>query len=83
MITALPDVQHITLTNEDEFIILACDGIWNYLNSQETVDFVRSRYRDELKLSCVIEQVSIYICLFIKYLFIVNKYNNDQSDKSL
>ncbi|XP_026470944.1 LOW QUALITY PROTEIN: probable protein phosphatase CG10417 [Ctenocephalides felis] len=57
MITALPDVQHITLTNEDEFIILACDGIWNYLNSQETVDFVRSRYRDELKLSCVIEQL--------------------------
>ena len=28
MITALPDVKSLTLTDDDEFIILACDGIW-------------------------------------------------------
>jgi protein phosphatase len=28
MISALPDVECATLTPEDEFIIIACDGIW-------------------------------------------------------
>ncbi|ESN96983.1 hypothetical protein HELRODRAFT_92749, partial [Helobdella robusta] len=28
MITALPDIKHITLTDEDKFMVLACDGIW-------------------------------------------------------
>ena len=29
MISALPDVQTRTLTGEDEFIVIACDGIWS------------------------------------------------------
>lgn len=28
MITALPDVRCITLDEKDEFMVLACDGIW-------------------------------------------------------
>ena len=28
MITALPDVQSRSLQTEDEFVVLACDGIW-------------------------------------------------------
>ena len=28
MITALPDIQSRTLDEEDEFLVLACDGIW-------------------------------------------------------
>ena len=28
MITALPDVKSLTLTDEDEFMVIACDGIW-------------------------------------------------------
>ena len=28
MITALPDIRTATLTDEDEFMVLACDGIW-------------------------------------------------------
>lgn len=34
MITALPDVRKHELTADDEFLVLACDGIWNFMSSQ-------------------------------------------------
>lgn len=44
MISALPDIMHISIDREtDDFIILACDGIWNFMSSQDVVDFVRAR----------------------------------------
>ncbi|KAH3734017.1 hypothetical protein DPMN_040456 [Dreissena polymorpha] len=49
MISALPDVETATLGPEDEFLIIACDGIWNSMSSQECVEFVRERLKDPLK----------------------------------
>ncbi|KAG5324941.1 Y0417 phosphatase, partial [Pseudoatta argentina] len=44
MISALPDIRHITIDPEkDEFMVLACDGIWNFMTSQNVVQFVRTR----------------------------------------
>ncbi|KAM0726289.1 Protein phosphatase 1G [Formica fusca] len=44
MISALPDVRHITIEpGRDEFMVLACDGIWNFMTSQNVVQFVRTR----------------------------------------
>lgn len=40
-VTALPDVLEHDITELDEFIVLACDGIWDCLSSQQVVDFVR------------------------------------------
>nr|CAB3265081.1 protein phosphatase 1G-like [Phallusia mammillata] len=45
MISALPDIRSVELKPGDEFMVLACDGIWNVLSSQEVVDFVRERLR--------------------------------------
>ena len=42
-ITALPDIRTLTLENEDEFMVIACDGIWNFMSSQDVIDFVRVR----------------------------------------
>lgn len=41
MITAHPDIKIEDLTADDEFLIVACDGIWNSMESQQVVDFVR------------------------------------------
>ncbi|XP_070161925.1 protein phosphatase 1G [Polyergus mexicanus] len=44
MISALPDIRHITIEpGRDEFMVLACDGIWNFMTSQNVVQFVRTR----------------------------------------
>ncbi|CAD6199346.1 unnamed protein product [Caenorhabditis auriculariae] len=43
MISALPDVKIECLLPDDEFLVVACDGIWNSMESQQVVDFVRER----------------------------------------
>lgn len=35
MITANPDIQTLKLEAGDEFLILACDGIWDVLSNQQ------------------------------------------------
>jgi len=35
--------QRVELQDNDEFIILACDGIWDCLTNEEAVKFVRER----------------------------------------
>jgi len=38
MITAYPDVVVENLTNDINFIVIACDGIWDCLTNQECCD---------------------------------------------
>lgn len=35
-----PELRKIELYNEDQFLILACDGLWDVLSPQKAVDFV-------------------------------------------
>eukprot|EP00795_Rhopilema_esculentum_P007765 gene7765-13608_t len=49
VITAVPDVEEITLTKDDQFMIIACDGIWNIMTSQEAVDFVSKKLEEQKK----------------------------------
>jgi len=43
MITAQPDIMQLELAEDDEFIILGCDGIWDCLTNENAVEYVRSR----------------------------------------
>lgn len=59
MISALPDVKRVVLSPKDEFMVLACDGIWNSLSSEEVVEFVRTRImKGETKMSAICEEVN-------------------------
>ncbi|VFQ66068.1 unnamed protein product [Cuscuta campestris] len=46
LLTALPDVSQITLGSDAEFVLLASDGLWDYINSFEAVNFVRKQLRE-------------------------------------
>lgn len=66
MITALPDIKSIDLKEgEDEFIVLACDGIWNSMSSQQVVDFIRPLIAKGEPLADICEKVLSFLVIII------------------
>ncbi|KVH98077.1 Protein phosphatase 2C [Cynara cardunculus var. scolymus] len=57
ILTANPDINTVELCEDDDFLVLACDGIWDCMSSQQLVDFVREQLKTETKLSAVCEKV--------------------------
>lgn len=55
MVVATPDITDFELQDGDEFLILACDGIWDVLSNQEAVDFVRKKIRQGQSLKSICE----------------------------
>ena len=45
IITAFPDISIEKITNDMDFIICACDGIWDCMTSQEAVTYVQEKLK--------------------------------------
>ncbi|KAJ7966132.1 putative Protein phosphatase 2c [Quillaja saponaria] len=45
-LSAEPELMTARLTEEDEFLIIGCDGIWDVFMSQNAVDFARRRLQE-------------------------------------
>ena len=54
IVIAYPDVQKRQLTDDLEFIVLACDGVWDVMTNEEVIEFIRRRiiYRMDPVLIC-------------------------------
>jgi len=57
MVTANPDVTCHEIMEDDEFFVLACDGIWDCLSSQDVVNFVRYKVFEGKKLTEIGEMI--------------------------
>jgi len=40
-VTSFPDVKKVALKPEHDFIIVACDGIWDCFSNEQAIKFVR------------------------------------------
>ena len=57
IITAEPDITVATLRPDDEFILVACDGVWDCLTNEAAVDFVRERLKRGMSERQVVEAI--------------------------
>lgn len=64
MITSLPDIQKLEIDSaKDSFMVLACDGIWNFMSSQDVCDYIQERLNANYsKLSQICEELFMH-CL--------------------
>ena len=77
MISPQPDIKtHEIDPAKDSWMILACDGIWNFMSNQEVVDYINPRIettpQDKLSLICeeVSHQCTATRCILIKIYFL-------------
>ena len=45
MVSSVPDIVRHTIDDTDEFLLLACDGVWDVLGNDDAVRFVRKELR--------------------------------------
>jgi len=57
MVIAVPDVEVREITEDWEFIILACDGIWDVVTNEEAVEFVRRRLSNKMEPEVICEEL--------------------------
>ncbi|KAG9447841.1 hypothetical protein H6P81_013969 [Aristolochia fimbriata] len=54
LVTATPDIYQVDLGPDVEFILLASDGLWDYVSSSDAVTIVRNQLRQhgDVQLAC-------------------------------
>ncbi|KAH9828356.1 Protein phosphatase 2C 2 [Teratosphaeria destructans] len=57
IVTAFPDVTVHEITEDDEFLVIACDGIWDCQSSQAVVEFVRRGIAAKQELHSICENM--------------------------
>ncbi|XP_043553194.1 protein phosphatase 1A isoform X1 [Chiloscyllium plagiosum] len=63
LVSPEPEVYEIERTADDQFIILACDGIWDVMGNEEICEFVKSRLEVSNDLEKVCNQI-VDTCLY-------------------
>jgi serine/threonine protein phosphatase PrpC len=46
-VTHVPDIYKYKISNNDKFVVLACDGLWDVLNNETVVNFILSNIKHD------------------------------------
>ncbi|SPO41689.1 related to PTC3 - ser/thr protein phosphatase PP2C [Pseudozyma flocculosa] len=57
IVTADPEIITHDINGEEEFLVLACDGIWDCMSNQTVVDFVRRGVAEGKELQTICEEM--------------------------
>ncbi|KAJ6257146.1 hypothetical protein Dda_8032 [Drechslerella dactyloides] len=57
IVTSFPDVVMHDLSDDDEFMVIACDGIWDCQSSQAVIEFVRRGIVEKQELHKICENM--------------------------
>lgn len=60
LVSPEPDVHNLErdrVNGTDEFLLLACDGVFDVMTNQELCDFIRSRLRVTTRLDVICNQI--------------------------
>jgi len=66
-VTAYPEITKMKITKDIEFILMACDGVWDCVDIQKLCEHISFQLKSNIKISSIIED------LFDK---IISKTNN-------
>lgn len=63
MVTCSPDIMTVDITDDTEFLVIASDGLWDYVSSQGAVDFVHKQLNSGIRDLRFICELLIDICM--------------------
>lgn len=74
IVTALPDIEVRTISEELEFVVLACDGIWDVMSNTEVVSFIRTRIAAKMEPAIVSTNLfKFYADIIISQFFVLRR----------
>jgi len=57
LISVVPDIKRKTLTNDDELLVIGCDGIWECLTNQQIAEFLHDKLQEGKSNSKAVEDL--------------------------
>lgn len=57
-VIAVPDTTITRLTDDDEFLVIGCDGLWDVMSYEEVVDFCFRRFQEGVPAQSIAEALA-------------------------
>ena len=62
LVTCEPDIIQVNFSNDVEFAVLGCDGLFDVLTPQEVINFIRHRFLTENDVTIVANELTSHAC---------------------